>query len=120
MRWTPDQVAAYEARFSNKPKQAKPEGPTVPEKEIHRLILLECNRRGFLALHGSMAHRTHRTAGEPDLTILMPGGRVLFVEAKTRSGRISEEQEAFARRAELLGHTVHIVRSFEEFIQLIK
>lgn len=120
MRWTPEQAAAHQAKFAPNTDKPKPEGPSVPEKEIHRLILLECNRRGFLALHGSMAHRTFRTIGEPDITILMPAGRVLFVEAKTRSGRISEEQEAFARRAQLLGHTVHIVRSFEEFIQLLK
>lgn len=119
-RMTADQVAAHQARFVTKAPQKAPDGPPVAEKEIHRLILLECHRRGFLALHGSMAHKTHRTAGEPDVVILMPEGRVLFVEAKTRSGRISEEQEAFANKAQLLGHTVHIVRSFEEFIRLIK
>ena len=119
-RMTADQVAAHQAKFTPKTDKPKPDGPSVPEKEIHRLILLECHRRGFLALHGSMAHKTFRTIGEPDCTILMPSGRVLFVEVKTRSGRISEEQEAFARRALLLGHTVHVVRSFEEFLQLLK
>jgi len=119
-RMTADQVAAHQAKFAPKTDKPKPDGPTVPEKEIHRLILLECHRRGFIALHGSMAHRTFRNVGEPDICVLMSGGRVLWVEAKTRSGRISEEQEAFARRAALLGHTVHVVRSFEEFLQLLK
>ena len=46
-------------------------------------------RRGWIALHGSMAERTGRTLGEPDLVILADGGRVLFVECKSRRGKLS-------------------------------
>lgn len=120
MRWTKEQVAAYESRTGrSNPVQPKTDKRDTPEKEIHRLISLECSRRGLIALHGSTAHRTHRTIGEPDFVVLMPEGKVLFVEVKTRSGRISEEQEAFSRKAFEMGHVVHIVRSFDEFRALL-
>jgi hypothetical protein len=89
------------------------------ESELHEEIFDECRRRGWIALHGSMAERTCRTLGEPDFTILAAGGRVLFVECKTRSGKLSPAQAALKHHAEKLGHSVHVVRSMAEFFQLL-
>ena len=89
------------------------------EAELHEEIFDECRRRGWIALHGSMAERTCRTLGEPDFTILADGGRVLFVECKTRSGKLSPAQAALKFHAEKLGHTIHVVRSLEEFRQIL-
>ncbi len=86
------------------------------EADLHEEIFSECRRRGWIALHGSMAERTCRTLGEPDFVILADGGRVLFVECKTRTGKLSPAQAALKFHAEKLGHTVHIVRSLEEFL----
>lgn len=44
------------------------------EAELHEEIFDECRRRGWIALHGSMAERTCRTLGEPDFMILADGG----------------------------------------------
>jgi len=89
------------------------------EAELHEEIFDECRARGWIALHGSMAERTCRTLGEPDFTILADGGRVLFVECKTRSGKLSPAQAALKFHAEKLGHTIHLVRSLEEFQKLL-
>ena len=89
------------------------------EAELHEAIFDECRRRGWIALHGSMAERTCRTLGEPDFVILAGGGRVLFVECKTKTGKLSPAQTALKFHAELLGHTVHVVRSFAEFLELV-
>ena len=91
---------------------------TVREASLHEEIFDECRRRGWIALHGSMAERTCRTLGEPDFTILANGGRVLFVECKTRTGKLSPAQAALKFHAEKLGHTVHIVRSLDEFLRI--
>ena len=89
------------------------------EAELHEEIFDECRARGWIALHGSMAERTCRTLGEPDFTILADGGRVLFVECKTRTGKLSPAQAALKVHAEKLGHTVHVVRSRDEFLKLL-
>ena len=89
------------------------------EAELHEAIFDECRRRGWIALHGSMAERTCRTLGEPDFVILADGGRVLFVECKSRTGKLSPAQAALKHHAEKLGHTVHVVRSLEEFLKLL-
>jgi hypothetical protein len=62
-----------------------------------------------------MAHRTKRTEGEPDFIILAEGGRVLLVECKTATGKLSPEQQAVAAWAAKLGHSIKIVRSMDEF-----
>ena len=89
------------------------------DAELHEEIFDECRRRGWIALHGSMAERTCRTLGEPDFVILADGGRVLFVECKSRAGKLSPAQAALKHHAEKLGHAVHVVRSMEEFFKLL-
>lgn len=87
------------------------------EAELHEDIRKECLRRGWLPFHGSMAHSTFRTEGEPDFVILRDGGRFLLVECKTRTGKLSTAQQAIAAWARRLGHRIHVVRSMKEFSQ---
>lgn len=87
------------------------------EGDLHSEIAQFCRSKGWLALHGRMDRRTHRTEGEPDFTILAEG-RVLFVECKSKKGKRSTAQLAFAAMALRLGHTVHEVRSLEEFAKI--
>ena len=54
-----------------------------------------------------------------DFVILASGGRVLFVECKSRTGKLSPAQVALKCQAETLGHTVHVVRSLVEFLKLL-
>jgi len=93
--------------------------PTGKEKLLQGEIRDECKRRGWIALTGSMAQRTLRTLGEPDFTIVASEGRVFLVECKTKTGKLSIEQLALAKQAACLGHTIHVVRSFVEFIELV-
>ena len=88
------------------------------ERELHEQILDECRRRGWIAFHGSMTHRTHRTIGEPDFVILADRGRCLLVEVKGTSGKVTAEQAALHAWAAKLDHTVHVVRSLTEFLAL--
>jgi len=62
-----------------------------------------------------MAHRTHRTEGEPDFIILCDGGKTLLVECKDRTGKVSPKQACVIAHASKLGHCVNVVRSMEEF-----
>lgn len=90
------------------------------ESDLHKLILAECGRRNLLAFHGSTAHRTHRTEGEPDFVILLPNGRLLLVECKTHTGRLSDPQIEVMTRAALLQHRIYVVRSFPDFHSVLR
>ena len=89
------------------------------ERDLHSQIYDECRRRGWIAFHGSMSARTHRTLGEPDFVVLMDGGRLLMVECKTANGKLSPEQQAMSAHAKKLGHTIHVVRSMEDFFNIL-
>ena len=106
--------------FGGQPTEVRGQRSEVSrEADLHEEIFDECRHRGWIALPGSMAERTCRTLGEPDFVILAGGGRVLFVECKSRSGKLSPAQAALKFHAEKLGHTVHVVRSREEFLNLL-
>lgn len=115
-------LAAREARERVKHGAPATEG-CDKESELHEQIFAECRRRGWIALHGAMSERTHRTAGEPDFIILgscpVMGPLIYFIEAKTRLGKLSIEQQAMIAHAAKLGHTIHVVRSFEEFLAIL-
>jgi hypothetical protein len=49
----------------------------------------------------------------------MPGGKVLFLELKAKSGRLSGAQRSVAMQLLALGHRWHEVRSFKAFLLLI-
>ena len=53
--------------------------------------------------------------GKPDITILLPSGRYLNVELKSKKGRMTAGQKRFADRSEL-----HLIRSFVDFVALIE
>ena len=87
------------------------------ERELHNSILYECRLREWVVFHGSTAHRTYRTLGEPDFTIIGPGW-VLFVECKTPKGKLTPEQEDLHARIRKLHHEVHVIRSVKEWATL--
>lgn len=51
---------------------------------------------------------------------LLYRGKIILVECKTRDGKVSPVQAIWHRLAELQGHTVHVVRSMDEFHRLIE
>lgn len=132
LRWTEEQFRNYESRRMATARQHNSEAvgeirldkdmdderppKTLREADLHDDILDECRRRQWIAFHGSMAHATHRTIGEPDFIILADGGRVLLVEAKSRLGKVTTDQAALHAWARKLGFEVHVVRGFEEFL----
>ena len=116
--FTSSWLAGYWARNGQTRGTGKT-GPTGREAELHEEVFDECRRRGWIALHGSMAERTCRTLGEPDFVILADGGRVLLVECKSRTGKLSPAQAALKCHAEKLGHTVQVVRSLDDFLKLL-
>jgi hypothetical protein len=90
------------------------------EADLHNDIIAECKRRGFPYRHGSMAHKTKRTPGEPDFDIYLPNGVKLEIECKTEKGELSPAQALFHESIKRLGHVVYVIRSLAAFDALVK
>lgn len=131
MRMTLASVIAHEARLKAGKEPASGEG-VEREGDLHDEIIAECKKRGWIYFHGSTAHLTKRTIGEPDFTVLgfveenwigEPQKRrvpkVWFVECKTKTGKLSPEQLGLKLWAEKLGHTIHTIRSLEDFLKVV-
>ncbi len=93
--------------------------------QIRSLRALPTYGRQFLLVGGMEAGRrgpqeqvkakaTGLTAGHPDLTIFLPGGRCAFIENKTAKGRLSPAQVERHDALRAIGHTVEVVRASTE------
>lgn len=58
--------------------------------------------------------------GVPDRIILLPKGKVIFVELKTETGRLSVLQQRTITVLENLGHRTYVLKSKEEVKQFIE
>jgi hypothetical protein len=88
------------------------------ESDLHEYIMERVRARGWLAFHGSMAHRTRRTKGEPDFVILSEDGGAFFVECKSKRGKVTTEQQAIIAFAARLGHSISVISSRSEWDDL--
>ena len=53
-------------------------------------------------------------AGTPDLVILLPEGRVAWLELKIKGGSLSVEQQAFRNICQRLGHHWAVAKTLDE------
>jgi hypothetical protein len=121
MRFSQADLDAYMARrrVSNPNALVADPTPAGQEWKLQEQIREECGRRGWVVLTGSMANRTSRTLGEPDFVIAADRGRTFFIEAKTKVGKLSLEQQAMFAHLTKLGHIPAVVRSLDEFLKVI-
>lgn len=58
--------------------------------------------------------------GTPDIEVMLPGGRVAWLELKTPTGKARDTQKAWHARAARFGHVVHVVRSVDEAVAAVR
>lgn len=58
--------------------------------------------------------------GAPDICVLLPKGRCIWMETKTARGRQSAHQKSFEERCRQLGHMYVLVRSVEDVTTILK
>lgn len=58
--------------------------------------------------------------GVPDIIGVLPGGRALFIEVKTKSGTVRKEQAEFIAGLERAGALVFVARSIDDVMAKIK
>ena len=85
----------------------------ILERDIERYLV----RRTIE--HGGVAYKwvSPGRAGVADRIVLLPGGRVWFVELKTAKGRLSPWQKLFAAEMRRMGMNYIVIRSKEEVDQ---
>jgi hypothetical protein len=99
-----------------------------PEKEVQRSI---CEVLGLLgivhtvtdasAVFGFYGERRQQVRKDwPDITGVLPGGRALFIECKSLTGRASEGQKAMIETLNKQGALAIIARSGAEVYDLLK
>lgn len=64
--------------------------------------------------------RMGQMAGVTDLVVMLEGGVTLFVELKTKTGRLSEDQKNFGTELIKRGHFAYVCRSLDDFIEVIE
>ena len=119
--WTESQVIAHEQKL-RKPDPTAPPNAVERESKLHEEIMRHCDHQWprWKYIHCRMDRESTIAVGAPDFVIALPGGRVIWIECKAKDGKRSVEQLAWATQMEMLGHTVHLVRSFEEFLELAR
>ena len=85
------------------------------EHELQRLCEQELSRRGMVFLHLRTKQQAAACPGLPDLVIFPGNGYVLFVELKSFTGKLEEDQVKMHTKLAACGYYVAIARSFEEF-----
>lgn len=120
MRMTTRQYLDWLAR--QQPAQPPPEPSAGSEAGLHAQIADVCRRRGWIALHARMDRPTTINVGAPDFIVLGQNRDGLFqvwlVECKSRRGKLSPAQRAFAAWVAKLGGRVHTIRTLAEFDRL--
>lgn len=120
MRMTWAEVVAFESRRAAKRGLMRESGEGVErEADLHEQITRECRHRGWVIVHSRMDRRTTTAVGVTDFVIAADGGRTFWIEAKTRTGKLTREQQATIHWLQSLGHAASVVRSLEEFLNAV-
>ena len=120
-------------RQKQRVKQRQRRAPAVREELLQASIVdyLEAVLRHRLVFAIPNAARRTRTgrasnaipgllSGAPDLALCLPHGRILWLEVKTASGVLSEQQRQVHQLLLDLGHKVAVVRAVEEVRDVLR
>lgn len=117
---SPSDYLAMKARLE-KPMASQSAGePVDREGKLHEDIIKFCGDQWprWKIIHARMDKRSTIAVGAQDFTIFRPGG-VLLVECKKKGGKLDPDQQIWRKEMEMIGHTVHIVWSMNDFEKLL-
>lgn len=90
----------------------------MSEDELDALVRGQPKRPGLARQLGYLVYHTHNSQGSdpgfPDL-VLLKGRRVVYVELKTQSGRLSAAQREWLEGLQAAGEEVHVWRPSDWF-----
>ena len=121
MSFTTTQFIAMQLRLDagRKKKLDAPADAVEREADLHEQINDYFRSKGWSVVRSRMDMRTTTAKGVADFIIFADYGRTICVECKTRLGKLSIDQLGFKMHLEKLGHVVHVVRGFSEFLAAV-
>jgi hypothetical protein len=124
LRWSEEQLQEYQSkRHLPQPvgyvpllyhKERPDEGP---ESSLQSKIEKWCIDHHFYFIRDRS--RGRNTPGQPDLVIALPDRRTLWIELKSKMGRLRPEQIRVIQQLILHGHEIHVVKSFRQFLTIV-
>lgn len=117
--WDQHRVDAHQAKFTPAHRQPDDVQGVKMEGELHNKILQECANRLWFPVHSRMDRKTTTKKGICDFIIFADKGRKFYFECKSATGKLSESQQIFIAWMKRLGHVVHVITSFQEFIRIV-
>jgi hypothetical protein len=84
----------------------------------NRCLIFSVPNDSINAIETKRKINTGLLKGASDLIVVLPN-KILFIEIKTEKGVQSENQKDFQNRIEILGFQYYLVRSLEQFQNLI-
>lgn len=85
------------------------------EKEVEKFLVREVKKLGGI----SFKFISPGNAGVPDRIVILPSGKVLFVELKTDKGKLTKLQEVQIKKISDLGADARVLRGIEEVKEFI-
>ena len=115
-RMTEAQVKAHMANMAGEP------GDT--ESPLQAKIVQWATDRGYPChAHPQSKQyvRAHtKGAGWPDVTLCVPGPRILFLELKAKKGTMRQAQLEIERMMMIMGFEYHRLRTFKRFMEIVE
>jgi len=131
MRMTPEEFRATEERvmrnrglsmnqiMSRRPEVKAAARRMERESDLHDAIIRDVKSRGWFFVHSAMHKATRQTVGTPDFIIAGDKGKTFWVEAKIENRKETPEQAGIGRWLKKFGHSYHVVRSLEEYLEVV-
>lgn len=128
MGFTPEQGRDMRQRTEEAIRRGKSSSEPMPETEpkpkgidselgLHTDIIKFCLSQWprWKYIHANPVTKSTIQKGCQDFTIFMPGGKTVCIECKDKYDKQRPDQLIWAKEMEMLGHTVYVVRSMEDF-----
>ena len=95
--------------------------PVDREAKLHQDIMDWCDSQWprWKFIHSRMDMKSTIGKGVNDFTVFGQFPLCILVECKKKDGKLDDDQRNWAHELKLLGWTVHVVRSIEEFKDII-
>lgn len=111
-------------RAGSKPGFGKPADPVADdavarEADLQEQIFKFLRERRWAFFWSPMHKASTATAGVTDFIVAAPKGRTLWLECKSKLGKLRPEQIGFKMLLEAQGHEHHVVRSYREFMEVV-
>ena len=102
-----------------KSESSIPDDACKLERDLHEQTTAELRRRKLYFVHSRMDKPATNQIGVPDYIVAMPGGKTMWLELKSKTGKLSPEQQAAKHMLEMSGHRHEVVRGFSQLLEVL-